>query len=246
MRRYVDLSIDSRTAGLEGLDGMVEIAGSLGFSALGITLDPKVGFQGLELLKRLSDRHGVDLVARVNLSPRRKTRFLRDLKGYRSVFGIVAVRTVSEHMSRVALHDDRVDLISIASQASVTAFNASIAKLLALEQKVLEVELSGLILSRGQTRVNMLSRVRRWISLTRSFGARVAISSGATSKYLLRSPLDQVSIARLLGMDMSDALDSLSTVPDSIIERNRNRLDSRCISSGVRVAEVSKDACSPH
>lgn len=246
MRRYVDLGIDSRTVDPRDLEDMIEIAGSLDYSALGIKLDPEVRFRGLEFLRRLSDRSGLDLVARVDLSPRRKARFLRDLKEYRSAFGIVAVRTVSEYMSRVVLHDDRVDLISIGSQASAKAFNASIAKLLALKHKVLEIELSGLILSRGLTRVVMLSRMRRWISLARRFGARVVVSSGAASKYLLRSPLDQASIAHILGMNISEALDSLSIVPDSIIERNRNRLDSRCISPGVRFAEVSKNACSFH
>ncbi len=245
MRRYVDLGVGSCTIALRALDDVIELARSLDFAALGIKLDPKGGSQGLELLRRMSDRYGIDLVGRIDLLPGGKTRLLRDLKEYRRTYGIVAVQPVSERILRLAVRDDRVDLISVTSQATAEAFSASAVKLLASEHKVLEIELSSLILSKGRTRVDLLSKMRRCISFAQRLGASVAISSGATDKYLLRSPLDQASIAHQLGMDMSEALDSLSTVPNSIIERNRARLDSRYISSGVRFAEVPKDACSP-
>jgi len=244
MRRYIDLGIDSRNIGLEGLEEMIAIALSMNFSALGVKLDPKLGRRGLELLRRLSEKHDVDLVSRVDLIPKSKTQLIRDLRRYRDIFEVVAVRTVSKRLSRVAAQEERVDLLSISSKASGAAFSFSAARLLASTGRALEIELSPLILSKGRDRVDLLSEMGRCVSLAQRFRVNLVISSGAMEKYLLRPPMDQASVARLLGMELTEALDSLSSVPQSIIERNRARLDPRLISPGVRLVEVPDDACS--
>lgn len=236
MRRYIDLGVDLRNMPLEDLKSMIDIACSMNFTALGVKLDAKARKQDLELLKQLSREYGVDLAARIDLTPRSKTQLLRDLKESQGTFEVTAVHTVSEHLAKIAIRDDRVDLISIASKSSGAAFRPSIARLIAPTSKAVEFELSSLTLSKGQERIDLLSRMRRCVRLAKIFHVNVVISSGATDKYLLRSPMDQASIAHLIGMNLSTALDSLSIVPLSILERNRARLDPRQIYSGVKVA----------
>ncbi len=245
MRRYIDLGVDFRNMPLEDLKGMIDVACSMNFTALGVKLDAKTSEQDLELLKRLSREYGVDLAARIDLTPRSKTRLLRDLRENQGIFEVTAVHTVSEHLAKIAIRDDRVDLISIDSKDSGAAFRPSIARLIAPTSKAVEFELSSITLSKGQERIDLLSRMRRCVRLAKIFHANVVISSGATDKYLLRSPMDQASIAHLIGMNLSTALDSLSIVPQSILERNRARLDPRQIYSGVRITEGIDDACSP-
>ncbi len=238
MRRYIDLGIDSRVQGLGGLEGIIEIACSMGFAVLGVKLDPQTGSQGLELLRGLSKKYGVGLVPRVDLMPRSRTYLLRDLAKYRDTYEVIAVRTASERLCKFAVQDDRVDLISLASKASAGAFSPSVAKIIAPNSKALEIELGSLILSKGQNRVELLYEISRRISLARRFQANLVISSGAVDKYLLRSPLDLVSVACLLSMKFTEALDSLSRIPESIVDRNQARLDPRHISPGVDLMEV--------
>jgi ribonuclease P/MRP protein subunit RPP1 len=246
MRRYIDLSVDSRNIPLEDLKDMIDIACSMNFTALGVKLDAKAREQDLKLLKQLSREYGIDLAARIDLTPRSKTRLLRDLRVSQEMFEVTAVHTESVQLARTAIRDDRVDLISITSKDSGAAFRPSIARLIAPTGKAVEFELSSLILLKGQERIDLLSRMRRCVRLAKIFHVNVVISSGATDKYMLRSPMDQASIAHLIGMTLSTALDSLSIVPQSILERNRARLDPRQISSGVKITEGKDDACSPH
>ncbi len=243
MRRYVDLALDSRNSSLEDLESMIEIALSMDYKVLGVKLDPRLGVRGPDLLKQLSGRLGADLVGRIDLEPRSKTRLLHDLRESRGLFGIVAVRTTSESLWRTAVHDNRVDLFSVSLKPSRIAFRPMLVKMLASTSKALEIEVSSLIRSKGQKRVGLLSRMRRWVSLARRFRIDLVVSSGAKDKYLLRSPLDQASLAQLVGMDPSEALDSISTVPQSVLERSRSRSDPLKISAGVRLVEGEKDAC---
>lgn len=245
MRRYIDLGIDSRNMLPEDLKSMIDIACSMNFSALGVKLDFKTKEQDLKLLKQLSREYGIDLAARIDLAPRSRTRLLRDLRESQKTFEVAAVHTKSGGLAKTAIRDDRVDLISISSKDSGAAFSPSIARLVASTGKAVEFELSSLILSKGQERIDLLSWMRRCAKLAKIFHVNVVISSGAADKYLLRSPMDQASIAHLIGMNLPTALDSLSNIPQSILERNRARLDPRQISSGVRIKEGKDDACSP-
>ncbi len=245
MRRYIDLGIDSRNMPHVDLRGMIDAACLMNFSALGVKLDSKAKKQDIKLLKQLSREYRIDLATRIDLAPKSKTRLLRDLRESQEMFEITAVHTKSERLAKTAIRDDRVDLISIASKDSRAAFRPPIARLIASTGKAVEFELSSLILSKGQERIDLLSWMRRCVKLAKIFHVNIVISSGALNKYLLRSPMDQASIAHLIGMNLSTALDSLSTVPQSILERNRARLDPRQISSGVRIMEGKDDACSP-
>lgn len=238
MRRYIDLGIDSRIQGLGGLEEMIEIGCSMDFAVLGVKTDPQVGSQGIQLLRRLSQKYGVDLVPRVDLMPRSRTHLLRDLGKFRDIFEVIAVRAASEHLYKLAVQDDRVDLISLASRASAQAFSPSAARLIAPNGKGVEIELSSLILSKGQNRVDLLHEMSRRISLGRRFKANLIISSGAVNKYLIRSPFDLASMACLISMEFTEALDCLSTIPETIVDRNQVRLGPRYISPGVELTEV--------
>jgi RNase P/RNase MRP subunit p30 len=243
MRRYVDLGIDSRDMPLEDLEDVIQTAYSMNFTALGLKLNTKANRQDLELLEKLSREHGLDLATRIDHAPKNKTRLLRDLRESQGRFEVTAVHTVSERLAKIAVRDDRVDILSISSKDSGAAFRPSIAKLIARTDKALELELSGLILSKDQERIDLLSVMRRCVRLAEIFHVNIVVSSGATDRYLIRSPMDQASIAHLIGMSLPVALDSLSIVPRSILERNRARLDPRQVFSGVRVAEGEDDAC---
>lgn len=76
----------------------------------------------------------------------------------------------------------------------------------------------------GFARVSLLSCLRREVATARNLAVPVVVSSGATIPLLLRKPYDYASLALLLDIDVSLALEALSKNPMSIVEKmERNR-----------------------
>jgi RNase P/RNase MRP subunit p30 len=53
-------------------------------------------------------------------------------------------------------------------------------------------------------------------------------------------PRDMASLAYLFGLDEASALDSVSTNPEAIVKRNREKLSSRFIAPGINVIKEGK------
>ena len=56
----------------------------------------------------------------------------------------------------------------------------------------------------------------------------------------MRYPRDLASIAYLFGLDEASALDAVSTTPEAIVKRNREKLSSRFVAPGITIVKEGK------
>ena len=68
----------------------------------------------------------------------------------------------------------------------------------------------------------------------------VVVSSGVDETNLLRMPRDLASLAYLFGLNEAQSLDAISTNPNEIVLRNREKLSSRFIAPGISVVKEGK------
>jgi RNase P/RNase MRP subunit p30 len=82
--------------------------------------------------------------------------------------------------------------------------------------------------------------LRREIKIAREFKVPIVISSGVGEQRFMRFPRDMASLAYLFGLDEVSALDAVSTNPEAIVKRNREKLSSRFVAPGISIVKEGK------
>jgi len=221
MREFIDLNLKATGKNLEE---MLEKAGKLGFTKVGV-----------EIKGVASD---LDIVSRVNLTPRNTNELSRDLKKYRKRFEIISVQCNNIKVARQAAKDHRVDIISFPAYRNGKRrvwLDRQEANLASGSNVVYELLFSDLL---GKSGVSASKVIYNWsmeLSNARKHDIPVIVSSGACSVLEMREPRALASMMVLLDVDEDEALDMVSVTPLKLVERNRRKLDDDFISPGVRV-----------
>ncbi len=146
---------------------------------------------------------------------------------------IITVSGGDENINREAVEDGRVDILAHpASQGK--PLNHVLSKAASDNGVAIDFNIDALIRHRGGSRVRILSALRQNARLARKFDVPMVITSNARSHYDLRGPREMMALGMLMGMSWEEALHALSTVPGSIINRNRNN---NRIMDGVEVIQ---------
>ena len=236
MRRYVDLHLRTPIKNLDQVERMVRKSSELGYRLVGILLPPHVTRDQINQLQHICNDAKIDLVTRVNFSPKTPRELLHDLRRFRRKFEIISVTCTSKGVARQAAKDRRVDLLHFpATDLRKRFFDHAEAELASKALSSLEIEMAPLLLLTGFSRIRLLSRLRREVAIAERFKVPVTISSGATKEYLIRGPHDYAALTTLFDMSMQSALRALSENPLAIVERNREKLSPDYVAPGIRV-----------
>jgi RNase P/RNase MRP subunit p30 len=98
-----------------------------------------------------------------------------------------------------------------------------------------------LLTAEGSARIKLLSCLRKEVAIAQDFHVSMVISSGASSRFLMRTPRDLAALASVFDMDRASALEAVSKNPVAIVKRNRHKLSSRFVAPGVRIVRRGKD-----
>ncbi len=236
MRKFVDLNLHAPIKDLNQVEKIIRKSSELGYHAVGLVLPPNILRDQISQLQQICDAFKIDLVTRVNLSPKTPRELLRDLQRFRRKFEVISVTCTSKGVARQAAKDRRVDLLLFpATDLRKRFFDRAEAELASKALSSLEIEMAPLLLLTGFSRIRLLSRLRREVAIAERFKVPVTISSGATNEYLLRGPHEYAAFTALFGMSGSTALRALSEDPLAIVERNRKKLSPNYVAPGIRV-----------
>ena len=236
MRRFVDLHLRAPIKELDQVERIVSRASELGYRLVGISLPPSVTRDEINQLQHICSNAKIDLVTRVNFTPKTPRELLHDLRRFRRKFEVVSITCKSKSVARHAAKDRRVDILSFpVTDMRKRFFDHAEAELASKALSCLEIEMAPLLSLTGFLRIRLLSRLRREVAIAKRFKVPVAISSGATSEYLMRRPHDYAALSTLFDMSLPHALRALSENPIAIVERNREKLSPDYIAPGIRV-----------
>jgi ribonuclease P/MRP protein subunit RPP1 len=87
----------------------------------------------------------------------------------------------------------------------------------------------------SHNRAKTLTMVRRVIELCKKYGTPIITASGAYSVWEMRAPRELVAITHILGLDISKAIESISTIPENIIVTNKEKLKNKRVGDYMRV-----------
>jgi len=236
MTKFVDLHLCAPLKDAEQFRKMVTKSFELGYRLVGIPFPPNIELIEVERLCKICGEVGLDLVSRIDLTPKSPHELLASLRRLRRKFEVVSVLCMSKPVARQAAKDRRVDVLSFpVAKPRNRFFDSAEAELASESSSSLEIDVAPLLSLEGFLRIRLISSLRREVAIAKSFRVPIVISSGTTNDSLLRNPHDYSALALLFDMNPSLALSALSEAPLCIVERNRLKLSPDFVAPGLRV-----------
>lgn len=241
MRKFVDLHLAPKLKDENEVRQLIVRAIELDYRRIGISAPPGTNKRYIRKLREDADLN-VDLVSRVDITCTTPKSLLKALRQVRRRFEVVAVTCLTKSVARQAAKDHRVDLVNFPyTDLKRRFFDKAEAELASGSYCALELDMNPLLTLPANRLVPLLRTLRQEVRIAEKFDVKIVLSSGVNDVSLMRHPYDYVSLARLFDLDKESALDSLSEIPNSIIERNRRKLSPDYVAPGVFVVRRGGD-----
>lgn len=235
MRAFSDLRLACYFGSDEELRRILERAACLGYRLVAIPLEPQLPRHRARELKAMASELGLDFVTRTDVRARGRNDLLSALRRLRRRFELIGVICQNKEIARVAARDRRVDLLLFPPEAGRRFFDGAEAELASSSNCALEIEIMPLFKLDKLSRIKLLAVLREEVAIAREYGVPIVISSGADRPILMRKPRELACLATFLGLSLEEALDAISNIPLSLVERNRAKLDPSFIAPGIRL-----------
>ncbi|MDR0372287.1 MAG: hypothetical protein LBI79_01805 [Nitrososphaerota archaeon] len=233
-RRCVDLHLRANPQDLQVTQRLIERAACFGYHTISIPLSAQFEDNQIAPLRDACRQAGLDFVSRVDFKPRNQEDLMRFLRKNRRRLEIICIVCDDKEIARQAAKDRRVDLLSFPSlDYHKRFFDRAEAELASASLAALEVDVKQLLVLEGPPRVRLLSNLRREAALAREFHVPLVVSSGVSEARLMRMPRDLASLCYLFGLNETEAIDAVSTNPTALIQRNREKLESKFVAPGI-------------
>ena len=241
MRKYVDLRLMA-CQNCEIRSELIRKARILGYKRIATPISENCTEKDRENLHQLCKDTGLEFISRIDLTPSNTNELINSLRRLRRKYEIIAVNCQSKKIARQAAKDRRVDLLHFPPDPRKRFFDEAEAELASKSLSALEIEMTPIIALSGRARVNLISKVREELELAEKFQIPVVISSGAGHPLLLRGPREYIAIAEsLLDLEREKAQDAISTTPNTIIERNREKLSPNFVAPGIKIVRRGRN-----
>lgn len=241
-RVFADLHLRVNPKDLKATRELVTRAASFGYGLISVPFTSGMKDDELAKLKSICAEQGVDFVSRADFHPKSENDLTHFLRKFRRRFEVICISCDNKEVARQAAKDRRVDLLSFPSlDYRKRFFDRAEAELASGSLAALEVDVKPLLILEGPSRVRMLMCLRREAAVAREFKVPIVVSSGVGEQRFMRFPRDMASLTYLFGMDEASALDAVSTNPETIIKRNREKLSSRFVAPGISILKEATE-----
>jgi len=236
---FYDLHIYGAFSGGESsLEELASMAKKLGYKGICFTAyyqDRKqMGILQAEI-ERVGKKTGVEIFLGFKARNTRELSFLADK---RKDFDVLLVRGGNLRLNRKACETPEVDiLVHPELERSDSGLDHVCLKFAAKNNVAIEVNFREISVSTKKTRGMILSNIGRNIRLAKKYHTSIIICSGAMSHWELKSPEVMISMACQLGLELKEAKDGMTKVPEKIIKMIKDRRSGKWVRPGVKVVK---------
>jgi ribonuclease P/MRP protein subunit RPP1 len=237
-RSFSDLHANPNLQELDATIKFIKKAKNLDYAQIGFSVDILSDSHSTDTIQNFCKEKHIDFVSRIDLSPRNRNELKSQLRKVRRKYEIICVKCKTKEVARQAAQDRRVDLLNFPSLYFRNRFfDRNEAELASNSLTALEIEAKPLLILEGSSRTRLLSFLRRETTIANDFHIPIVLSSGATETTLLRKPRELATLLHLLDFDENSALDTVSTNPNMIVSRNRDKLSSSFVAPGIKIIQ---------
>ncbi|MBD3206791.1 hypothetical protein GF319_10690 [Candidatus Bathyarchaeota archaeon] len=181
--------------------------------------------------EKISEHPKIDVVSKLNITPKNPNFLLQSLKKYRWKYEVISVTCFTKSVARQAGRDHRVDTMKFPLKGN--NFDYHQANLMKNTGSSLEIEIRHLLEDDPQQLERNIKHLGKQVRIARRHEIPIILTSGAYSKYQLRTPRAIIALSSLLEIEEHDAERMITETPNCIIDRNRERLSEKFVMPGV-------------
>lgn len=240
--KFVDADVQSKVStGSSTAEELARFAEELGFSAI-VIADVWTGPEKFALAKEAVDgaakNVGIEVIQGVKIAAANQNELRHLVDRVREKVAFVAVAGGNYQINRAACEYSKVDLLCHPSLGRTDNGLDEVCLNAARENNVaIELNFREVLNSYRRQRSIILANMAANIRLCSALRVPMIISSGAQSADDLRDPRELISIANILGLELSRAFATVSDIPMNIIDVNRRKLLEKITAEGVEVVE---------
>jgi len=161
---------------------------------------------------------------------------LHKLVEQRRMFDILLVQGGNLKMNRLACETPEVDILTHPeNNRNDSGLNHVLVKEAAKNNVAIEINFREILLASKRTRNSIIRHVSNNVRLAKKFHAPIILCSGGISHFELRDPQVMISMANQLGLELNEAKDAISKVPETIIKQSKERKSEKWVIPGVKV-----------
>lgn len=238
MRAY-DLHLHSSfSSGISSLEELVSTAKELGYTGICFSEYFKNDEQIKKLeeeTKKLEEELKIEIFIGFEA---RSVRELFKLVEKRRKFDVLLVRGGDLKLNRVACETPEVDILTHPEYERIdSGLNHVLVKEAAKNNVAIEMNFREILISSKRSRSIVLANIRNNLKLAKKYNAPIILCSGAISHFELRDPKVLISFATQLGLELKEAKDAISRIPEKIVKLAKERRSENFIMQGVKVIE---------
>ncbi len=237
--RYFDLHLHSGfSGGQSSIDQLASVAKELGYTGICFSEYFQNGQRVKELkedIAKVGKKTGIEIYLGFEA---RNAKELHNLVMKRRMFDILLVHGGELEMNRLACETPEVDILTHPeNKRNDSGLNHVLVKMAAENNVAIEINFREILHASNRTRSLVVKSLARNIVLAKKFHAPLILSSGAISHFELRDPLAMISMANQLGLELKDAKECMSKVPENILKQSKERKSDKWIMPGVKVVK---------
>ncbi|MHA2243387.1 MAG: RNase P subunit p30 family protein [Candidatus Hodarchaeales archaeon] len=162
-----------------------------------------------------------------------KAQIVSILRQRRRKIPIIAVTCLTPELTAWAAQDNRVDILKFPVFKMGKLMSRSIAKLMIKFQKHLEIPLSELYSLPERQQIPALRQIRSALRIATRKNVPIIFNSGSNTVDQMRTPLELASLGQVLLSTSTPSLDSLSIIPQRLLQQNLLKISPNYITPGV-------------
>ena len=235
--KFYDIGIrSSLSEGENSVGQIIESAEMFGFEGIVICDKPENLKQLKEAIKIAQPK--IEVHAGVRISAKDPKDMRDQVNRYREEATVVIVEGGDYDINRAACENPKVDILSCPERGRIdSGLDEASIKLASNNGVCIEINFSEVLHSYRRGRAYILSHMKTNVRLCHDLNAHIILCSGALTKWDMRDPRELVALGNVLGMDLNKSFDSLTTIPEHIVEKNKAKLEGKIITKGVEVVE---------
>lgn len=242
MAKYYDLHIHTnQSSGANSVEEMAQAAEKFGWNGIAICdhfQDMQKFKQQQNAIREAMKSSNIEIFSGTEIQPKNQNEIGRLVSKIREQVQIIAVHGGDYNINRAACQNPKVDILAHPELGRTDNGLDEFCLAQARDNNVaIQVNFREILEGYRKPRVFILSHIGENIRLAREMRAPVVACSAAQSVWDIRDPRALASIANVLGMELGDAINTVSEIPEKIVETNRAKLSGKEPVKGVEIVE---------
>jgi len=242
MTKYYDLHVHTnQSSGENSVAEMAQTAEKFGWDGIAVCdhfQDMTKFKQQQNAIKEARKFSGIEIFSGTELQPKNQNELGRLVSKIREQVQILVAHGGDYNINRAACQNSKVDILAHPELGRTDCGLDEFCLAQARENNVaIQVNFREILEGYRKPRVFILSHIAENIRLAHEMKAPIVTCSAAQSAWNIRDPRALASIANVLGMELGDAINTVSEIPEKIVETNKTKLSGKAPVKGVEIVE---------